>query len=170
MKKLILTALAGLALTASAALAQHPLHGGPGCPEPCCDELKKICRPEVGTKKVTKYWYNCKCEDLCLPKCSCKGFNLHGCFKKKGCGPDCGELVCDQCHDCECPRVVKKLIKYPKVVEECDYKCVPETIVVPKCCPPPCLGAPVYHPGAPIMTAPATPAGELLHLPKAEKK
>jgi hypothetical protein len=177
MKKLMIpqlvAALVGLAVTASAAQAQHLFHRGKDCADPCCDQIKTVCRPEVGTKKTTKYWYDCKCEDLCLPKCGCPKFSL-GCLHK-GCGHDCCPApVCDSCHDCECPRVVKKLIKHPKVVEECETKCVPEKVLVPYCppcppCPPPC--GTIYH-GHPVIVAPAGPAkpAEMLPPPKIEKK
>jgi hypothetical protein len=64
------------------------------------------------------------------------------------------------------------LIKYTKVTEEPDYKCVPAcTVVPPKCCPAPCYGGPVY--GGSVIVAPggrAPAAPEMLPPPKVEKK
>jgi hypothetical protein len=181
MKRLVCLRLMAvvIALTASAQVARAQ-HGGPFAPPPspstccppCCEELKKICVPECGVKKVTKYTYGCRCEDFCLPKCSCAC--LSGCLSKcfhKGCCEPCAPACEPCCHECECaPRTRKVLIKYTKVCEEPDYKCVPACTVAPKCCPAPCCPAPCY--GGPVMAAPAAPAqpGELLPPPKAEKK
>jgi hypothetical protein len=64
-------------------------------------------------KKTTPV-YSMKCEDLCLPKCTC----FFGCLKT-GCGEECGPT----CAKCGKPREVRKLVKKFKTEDECKVKC-----------------------------------------------
>lgn len=182
-----LSVLAGLAtvLLASLGLAQdgfqpishHGGHGAPviveghGCDAPC--PTAKQCVGKWETKKVTKYTYDCKCDDYCLPRCSLRGMFRHG----HGCG-SCDQEACGGCGECS-PHVRTKrvLIKKPKVEEECVLKCIVEEVPCQVPCPVPCPPAAVpcppgvipAYPGALSPPVPHYPHAEPLPLPKGGK-
>jgi hypothetical protein len=77
----------------------------------CCPREHKVCVPEPSKKKTTNYVYDCKQEDLCLPKCP------RVILGRSHCGQPA-------CQDCERHRTKTVLIKKVKI-EECDsFKCV----------------------------------------------
>jgi hypothetical protein len=121
----------------------EPSCGAPACCDPgtCCPKcgchegLIPVCHPYCTTKKVVKYHYCCKCEELCIPgrfpccpKCG-DGCCEHGGCAEQGCGNDCG---CEQ-GKCNClTRGVHTLVKIPYFVEVPVRKCSIEW-VCPKC-------------------------------------
>jgi hypothetical protein len=120
----------------------------------CDDDCHKACRPVTETKDVAKRCYGSRCEDFCLPKCSCLGhlFGHSGC---SGCSDGCEEGAC---HDCEKPRTRKYLVLYIHHHDECVPKCVVEYQCCPTpCCPAPVLGTPVPAGAPKPMPATGTP-------------
>ncbi|HEV3415794.1 MAG TPA: hypothetical protein VG056_03255 [Pirellulales bacterium] len=122
----------------------EPSCAAPACCDPCtccpkcgCHEgLVPVCHTYCTTKKVTKYHYCCKCEEICIPQghCPCCPKCGEGCCEKGGCTDNCG---CDNCGcengKCNClVKEVHKLVKIPYTIEEPVRKCTVEW-VCPKC-------------------------------------
>ncbi len=126
---------------------------GQPCATPCCAvhccEPPKICAPQLDKKK-THVCYSCKCEEFCLPKCSCWMI-----FKKRG---------CESCFECGKVRKRNLLIKHIRE-EECAVltckptmvPCVVEHIVVPNGGPAQTMPAASEPPAAPPPPPAPTP-------------
>lgn len=117
-----------------------PASGDPGCCCPKCgchEGLVPVCHPYCATKKIVKYKYCCKCDELCIPGRSpcCSTCGDGSC--EKGCAANCGcnSGGCEQGH-CNCLyRNVHTLVKIPYTVEVPVRKCTIEW-VCPHCgCP-----------------------------------
>jgi hypothetical protein len=127
------------------------------CPKCGCHEcMIPICHSFCTTKKVTKYHYCCKCEEICIPdhcppcpKCG------DGCCDKAGCAEGCGNDCGCESGKCKCLIVeAHKLVKIPYTVEVPVRKCTVEW-VCPKCgCNCGCNGT---SEPAPTPTAPTPP-------------
>ncbi|HEV3415796.1 MAG TPA: hypothetical protein VG056_03265 [Pirellulales bacterium] len=117
-------------------------NSGTCCPKCGCHEgMIPICHPYCTTKKVVKYHYCCKCEELCIPgRFPCCPKCGDGCCEKGGCTAGCGCTENGACDTCGCEqgkcncliREVHKLVKIPYTVEVPVRKCTVEW-VCPKC-------------------------------------
>ena len=194
--KTIWMSLAVLAMLTSAASAGDGCASEPscaaacgnGCGDPCgnCGNncCHKVCKLVCETKKVKLYVYGCKCEDICLPKCSdyccehCTCECLQVPHKPDACGNDCcchSPLLVFRWKDwqpeCGCAdiRCVHKLTKY-EVVKEipwyhwevvcccdgCGNGCG-NGCGDPSCCAAGCTAAPEAAPVAAPVPAPVGP-------------
>jgi len=161
-------AAAGLSRAAEPGCNAEPSCAAPACCDPgtCCPKcgchegLIPVCHSYCTTKKVVKYHYCCKCEDLCIPghspccpKCG-DGCCDQGCAANGGCG-NCG---CEE-SKCNCMvREVHKLVKIPYTVEVPVRKCT-VTWVCPTCgCNCGCSeGQAAPAPAGPMPAAPSAP-------------
>ncbi|HEV2972746.1 MAG TPA: hypothetical protein VGY55_22450 [Pirellulales bacterium] len=159
-----------LSMAGEATCNAEPSCAAPACCDPgcCCPKcgchegLVPVCHSYCTTKKVTKYHYCCKCEELCIPgRFPCCPKCGDGCCEKGGCTDNCG---CDNCGcesgKCNCLiKEVHKLVKIPYTVEVPVRKCTVEW-VCPKCgCDCGCTEKTnsVPAPAAPMPPAPPAP-------------
>jgi hypothetical protein len=111
-------------------------NAGACCPKCGCHEgLIPVCHPYCATKKVVKYHYCCKCEELCVPgRFPCCPKCGDGCCDQAGCTGNCASDNCGgEQGKCNCLyRDVHKMVKIPYTVEVPVRKCTIEWIC-PKC-------------------------------------
>jgi hypothetical protein len=145
------------------------------CPAPVCEEqVHKVCVPTTKTKTVEMTCYRSRCEDFCLPRCSCRLTPCHRtphCWDgncdggKCGCN-DCGNNCggdCEGCRNCGKVRTRKFLVIKVRKHEEC----IPACEVVHECAPT-CGGCPtVYGCGtSTVIVEPVRPTERLPNPPR----
>jgi hypothetical protein len=165
-------AVAALAAAGLSRAAEPGCNAEPSCAAPaCCDSgtccpkcgchegLVPVCHSYCTTKKVVKYHYCCKCEEMCIPGHSpCCPKCGEGCCENGGGNGGCDTCGCDQ-GKCNClVRDVHHLVKIPYTEEVPVRKCTVEW-VCPKCgCNCGCSeGQAAPAPGAPMPAAPPAP-------------
>ncbi|HEV2972748.1 MAG TPA: hypothetical protein VGY55_22460 [Pirellulales bacterium] len=166
----------GLVRAGEPTCSAEPSCAAPACCDPgcCCPKcgchegMIPVCHPYCTTKKVVKYHYCCKCEELCIPgRFPCCPKCAEGCCENGGCTAGCGctengargACGCEE-GKCNCLiREVHKLVKIPYTVEVPVRKCTIEW-VCPKCgcncgCTEKADSAPA--PAAPMPPSPPAP-------------